>query len=81
MKNPKAPGKKAVFSRIKDGDSVKTHRYRFTEWTNEQNEVVARMLYDHHKDPDENVNVVDLPEYKDVVAEHVKLIREVRKVR
>ena len=81
MKNPKAPGKKAVFSRIKDGDSVKTDRFRYTEWMKEDNKVVARMLYDHQKDPDENVNVVDLPEYKDVVAEHVKLIREVRKVR
>jgi arylsulfatase A-like enzyme len=80
MKNPKAAGKKAVFSRMRGGDSVKTDRYRYTEWMKKDNKVVARMLYDHKKDPDENVNVVDLPEYKDVVAEHAKLIRQIRKV-
>ena len=81
MKDPKAAGKKAVFSRMRGGDSVKTDRYRYTEWINEENKRLAHMLYDHQKDPDENVNVVDLTEYKDVVAEHAKMIREVRKVR
>jgi iduronate 2-sulfatase len=81
MKNPKAAGKKAVFSRMRGGDSVKTDRYRYTEWINQKNKRLAHMLYDHQKDPDENVNVVNLSEYKDVVAEHVKMIREIRKVR
>jgi arylsulfatase A-like enzyme len=81
MKDPETAGKKAVFSRFKSGDSVKTDRYRYTEWMKKDNKVVAKMLYDHQKDPDENVNVVDLEEYKDVVDEHVKMIREVRKVR
>ncbi len=81
MKDPKAAGKKAVFSRMRGGDSVKTDRYRYTEWINEENKRLAHMLYDHQKDPDENVNVVDLTEYKDVVAEHVKMVRKVRKVR
>ena len=81
MKNPKAPGKKAVFSRFKYGDLVKTDRYRYTEWMKEQNKVVVRMLYDHQKDPDENVNVVDLLEYKDVVAELSGMISKIREVR
>jgi arylsulfatase A-like enzyme len=80
MKNPKAAGKKAVFSRIRNGDSVKTDRYRYTEWVNEKNKRLGHMLYDHQKNPDENVNVVDLPEYKNVVAEHNKMLEEVRKV-
>lgn len=77
----KVTGKKAVFSRMRSGDSVKTDRYRYTEWVNEENKRLAHMLYDHKKDPDENVNVVDLLEYKDVVAELSGMIREVRKVR
>jgi len=81
MKNPKAPGKKAVFSRMRSGDSVKTARYRYTEWVNEENKRLAHMLYDHQKDPDENVNVVDLPEYKDVVAELSGMISKIREVR
>lgn len=79
MKDPKTPGKKAVFSRMKGGDSVKTDRYRYTEWADNKNKI-ERMLYDHHNDPDENVNVAERPEYKDVVVRHTKLIQEVREV-
>ena len=52
----------------------------YTEWMKE-GEIVARMLYDHQEDPDENINVVDLPEHEDVVAEMSGMVREVRKVR
>ena len=31
------------------------------------NRVTARMLYDHEKDPDENVNIAEKPELVDTV--------------
>lgn len=41
------------------GRSVRTNRYRYTEWRNfKTGEVVASELYDHEKDPLETVNVV-----------------------
>ena len=40
------------------GRSVRTNRYRYTEWRNfKTGEVVASELYDHEKDPLETVNV------------------------
>ncbi len=40
------------------GRSVRTNRYRYTEWRNfTTGEVVASELYDHQKDPLETVNV------------------------
>lgn len=42
------------------GVSVRTPRYRYTEWRGYDNgEVLARELYDHQTDPGENENVVD----------------------
>jgi hypothetical protein len=34
------------------------------------------MLYDHQSDPDENINVVDKPEHKDVVDKLSRLLKE-----
>ena len=56
-----------ALSRWKAGDSFKTDRYRYTEFTNKEGKIFARMLYDHKKDPEENVNVAGLPGYKKVV--------------
>ncbi|MCK5331302.1 MAG: DUF4976 domain-containing protein, partial [Candidatus Marinimicrobia bacterium] len=68
LENPDQKWKKAVFSRYKEGDSIKTDRYRYTEWTNGDGEVYARMLYDHQNDLMENINIADLPENQALVA-------------
>ena len=36
------------------------------------------MLYDHEKDPDENINVVNDPEYKDIVSKMQDFLNEKR---
>lgn len=51
------------------GYSVRTGRYRYTEWRSLQGgEVVARELYDHVEDPHESRNIAD--RFADVVASH-----------
>ncbi|MBW7996446.1 MAG: sulfatase [Candidatus Glassbacteria bacterium] len=72
--DPKLAWKQAVFSRYNDGDSVRTDRYLYTQWTNSAGEVYARMLYDHHTDPQENVNIAELPANRDVVARMTDLL-------
>ncbi|MBN2314148.1 MAG: sulfatase [Sedimentisphaerales bacterium] len=67
LQNPNLPWKEAVFSRYFRGDSVKTDRYRYTQWRDKRGKVNARMLYDHHVDPVENVNIAELPQNKDLV--------------
>lgn len=40
------------------GRSLRTKRYRYTEWRlRDGGAIVGRELYDHRKDPDENVNI------------------------
>ncbi len=76
LKNPNLPWKEAVFSRWKDGDSIKTAQYRYTEWYKEDGTVYARMLYDHYVDLAENINISELPENKEVVEKLSKMLQE-----
>jgi arylsulfatase A-like enzyme len=76
MNNPGQPWKKAAFSQYPRGQNrmgytMKTDQYRYTEWvTRDGNrEILARELYDHAKDPAENINVVDDPVYQTIVPE------------
>jgi len=69
LQNPNQPFKEAIYSRYHRGESVKTDQYVYTEWIDPDNgEVYAKMLYDHEKDPLENVNVADDPAYAEVVS-------------
>ena len=51
------------------GYSMRTDQYRYTEWIKtEDNLVVARELYNHITDPDENINVAEKPEHAALVV-------------
>ena len=58
LKNPKSTVKDAAFTLVtrgqnRYGQSVRTDRWRFTQWSDGTQE-----LYDHSRDPEENQNVV-----------------------
>ena len=59
MKDPNTPWKSTAVSRFGRGDTIRTDRFRFSEYTNAQGKPVANMLYDHDADPGENVNIAD----------------------
>lgn len=74
MLDPKANVKTAAFSqypRPKNivGYTMRTDRYRYTEWGERGKDPAARELYDHKLDPDENTNIANLPESKALVSE------------
>lgn len=56
------------------GRSVRTDRYRFTEWTVPEKDFVARELYDHQADPDENINLADRPANARLVDDLTRLL-------
>lgn len=49
------------------GYSMRTDRYRFTEWTVPGTEFLALELYDHRNDPDENTNIANHPENEELI--------------
>lgn len=55
---------KPALSQVSGGRSVRTERYRYTEWESGKS---GRELYDHARDPLEQVNLVDDPRYAGAV--------------
>ncbi|MDT8301164.1 MAG: sulfatase [Sedimentisphaerales bacterium] len=80
LKNPELPWKKAAFSQYPRGKvmgyTMRTKRFRYTEWKNrETGKVQARELYDHWKDPQENINAAAQPEYKQDVQRLSRILK------
>jgi iduronate 2-sulfatase len=67
MKNPDQQWKRAAIGRFRSGDTIRTDQFRFTEYTGSKGNFLARMLYDHDADPDEDVNVSEKGDNKQVV--------------
>jgi iduronate 2-sulfatase len=58
------------------GYSMKTPRFRYAQWQDRKTgKVLARELYDHQKDPHENINAVELPEYKKEVPRLAQILK------
>jgi len=72
MDRPDLSWKTAAFSLYPRGGtmgwSMRTDRYRYTEWGPWQQEPLFRELYDHQTDPDENVNIAGHPDLAETVA-------------
>lgn len=70
LREPQRPGKKAAFTKWRDGLVVTTRDFTYTEYRDSQH-----MLYDRSKDPDENVNVAGNPAYAQTVEMMKQLLR------
>jgi len=74
LANPLSPGKKAAYTLVtrgaNRGDSVRTERWRYTEWSDGNRE-----LYDHDADPEENHNLAAAAEHVGTVSELHQLLR------
>lgn len=71
IEQPTRPWKTAAFSELRragiGGRSMRTTQYRYTEWGNRGRRGME--LYDYDADPDETVNIADLPENAELVAQ------------
>ncbi|MGB6220130.1 sulfatase [Haloferula sp.] len=76
MTDPSAAHKEAVFTSFGSVYSVKTKNFLYSEWVAGP---PARMLYDHRKDPEENVNVAESAEYTEEVNRHHEIFEDLRK--
>lgn len=57
MKNPSLPGKPFAIGRFRSGDTVRTDRYRFSEYSDRDGSAYGHMLYDHETNPAETLNI------------------------
>jgi iduronate 2-sulfatase len=83
LEDPNLPWKKAAFSQYPRqteeagrlmGYSMRTDRYRFTEWRGLEKEFVEYELYDHDTDPKENTNIAKRPENESSVKQLAEML-------
>jgi len=74
---PNLPWKKMAFSQVQRGKiagrSVRTVRWRYTEWDQGKQ---GTELYDHDHDPGEYYNLANDPQYSETIKELRKMLRE-----
>lgn len=59
------------------GYTVQTDRYRYTEWRRvSTGELLARDLFDHQTDPDENNSIANVPENEELMHQLSELLDE-----
>jgi Arylsulfatase A and related enzymes len=77
LAQPDAEWNRPAFTQVErngfPGYSVRTERWRYTEWDNGKHGVE---LYDHDNDPGEMKNLAHDPRYADIIADHQKLVRK-----
>lgn len=81
MNDPKRPWKKAAFSQYPRpgnimGYTMRTDRYRYTEWAEPGKDPVGVELYDYKTDPKGNVSIAYLPENKELAAKLSKMLHD-----
>jgi iduronate 2-sulfatase len=83
LDNPKSDWKRAAYSLYPRkvtgvgevmGRTIRTDRFRFVEWTNEDSSFYKTELYDHQIDPDENFNLALNPENKETIDDLSKIL-------
>ncbi|GAI31666.1 unnamed protein product, partial [marine sediment metagenome] len=57
------------------GHTVRTEQYTYTEYSDHDNNIVARMLYDVLNDPEENINLSEKEECRKVVEELSNMLK------
>ena len=69
LRDPSATVRDWAIGRYGLGDTLRTDRYRYTEYRNRRGDLSGTMLYDHENDPDELKNLAGDGEYAEIVAE------------
>ncbi|MCZ6672249.1 MAG: sulfatase [Verrucomicrobia bacterium] len=82
INDPSLKGKGYAIGRFRNGDTIRTDQWRYTEYTSVEaagsGETISRMLYDHNDDPYENINLASRPEYLSVIK---KLSRDLNRLK
>jgi arylsulfatase A-like enzyme len=80
LADPQLAWKPAAVGRFRNGDTIRTDTFRFTEYTNKNGRLLSRMLYDHSNDPNENVNVAERPVHRETTESLAEELRRVVEV-
>lgn len=70
LKDPSLPGKPYAVGRFKEGDTIRSDAYRYSEYRAQKGagRITGRMLFDHRADPNENKNIARAGNNKSTIA-------------
>ena len=71
LNEPDLAWKSAAIGRYKNGDTIRTDQFRFTQYWAPNRQASGRMLYDHAIDGSENVNLSERPDSQATVEAHL----------
>jgi len=74
LKDPAARPRRSALTQYAGGYSIRTPRYRYTEWGTDGND--GAELYNHEGDSQEMVNLANRPEHVEMVKQFSKLLRK-----
>ncbi len=74
LSDPSATPRQAALTQYANGYSIRTPRYRYTQWGEEAAD--GDELYDRESDPQEMVNLADRPEHEETVRQLSELLRQ-----
>ena len=75
LTKPESKGKDHVFTKTGNAFTIKTKDFAYTEFIDVKTyKTITSMLYDHQKDPEENINVVDDKVYEKTVEKLKKIL-------
>jgi len=72
------PAREAAIGRYGSGETIRTAQYRYTEYLDNSNRLKGRMLYDHHADPGETVDIAEHPANRELVDRLSTRLRAIR---
>lgn len=73
LDDPSVQSREAALTQLNNGYSLRTPKYRYTEWGDAGSE--GNELYDHDSDPQELVNLASRDEYAETIASLSKQLR------
>ncbi len=68
----------AIYARWQQSDAIRTDRYLYTEWFDQEESSLSRMLYDHKADPNETLNITEEPNMSDLVMQLSDSVKRIR---
>ncbi len=72
LREPQQSWKTEAIGRFQNGDTIRTDRFRFSQYSTKDGRPTARMLYDHLNDPLENANLSETSANQ----QNVKLLKQ-----
>ena len=76
LSEPQQMWKPFAIGRYRQGDTIKTDHFRYSEYTQPNGKMLGRMLYDHRLDPEEDHNVVKMNALSSEVTRLSTLLKE-----